>query len=102
MAMMTAATWQALPGKLPDFMANIAAAKAIHTRLGGKVRIGITQFGGTPSSVVYTIEHADWNAFGAFGAKMADDADWQKFWAGATGDPTAQLVSHAVSVDVPL
>lgn len=101
-SIMSVATWRPNPGRLQDFMAAVAAAKTIHTRLGGRVRVGVTQFGGAPSSIVYAIEYADWAAFGNFSAQMEVDADWQAMWAAASANPSAQLISHAVSVDVAL
>lgn len=83
-------------------MGSVATAKKIHERLGGKVRVRANQFGGAPSSFVYTIEVASWAAFGALGASMERDAEWQNFWAGAGADPSAELVSSAVIVEAPI
>lgn len=101
-SILSVSTWRPNPGRLQDLLAGIAAAKKIHTRLGANVRVATTQFGGTPLSVVYAIECADWAAFGAFGAKLEADPEWQAMWAAATANPSATLVSQNVSVEVAL
>jgi hypothetical protein len=93
--------WRPLPGKFQEFMAIVGKAKKIHERLGGHVRVRSTQFGGTPSSVIYAIEHAGgWSAFGAFTEKLATDSEWLSLGQSAQANPTAELASSAVTVEV--
>lgn len=92
--------WRPAPGQQQTFLAGAAAAKKIHERLGGKVRLRATQFGGSPMSYVYAVEYDSWAAFGAFGAAVEADAEWQAFWQAAQANPTSELVSSAVMVEV--
>jgi hypothetical protein len=99
---MSVATWRPNAGRQQDFLAAVTAAKAIHTRLGGEVRVGLTQFGGAPSTIVYALRFADWAAFGAFSTRLETDEEWQTLWSRAGADPSAQLISHVVSSEVAL
>jgi len=96
--------WRARPGRFQDFLAVCSRAKKIHQRLGAKVRVFNNQFGGHPSSTVYSTEHADSNAFGAFGAKLETDAEWLALvneWL-SNREPPADLIESRVGVEVPL
>jgi hypothetical protein len=84
------------PRKVEDFMARVATAKKIHERLGGKVRVWQSAFGGEPMTIGYVIEHASWKAFGEFGEKMEKDSEWQQFWADALAHPSADLLQSSV------
>jgi hypothetical protein len=90
------ATWRPRDGHLPEFMANVATAKKIHERLGAKVRVWQTMFGGQPMSVGYVVEHGGWEEFGTFGAKLQADPEWQNFWSKALANPTADLLQNSV------
>jgi hypothetical protein len=90
------ATWRPREGRIQEFMANVATAKKIHERLGAKVRVWQSQFGGQAMSVGYVAEHAGWEAFGKFGAKLETDPEWQNFWSKATANPTADLLQNSV------
>jgi hypothetical protein len=37
---------------------------------------------------------------GAFGEKVSTNAEWLAFWAAAAVNPTADLISNSVSVDI--
>ncbi len=96
--------WAVRPGKAAEFAANVAQAKAIHTRLGGSVRVHQILFGGPSSQqFAYSIEVPDMTAFAVFSDKMAADEEWQKFWngIGARPDPSATLVTQSLAQDVP-
>ncbi len=97
---MSLATWRPHDGKTQDFVAGVGVAKKIHERLGGRVRVVTTQFGGAPSALMYAIEHDSWTAFGTFGEKLAGDSEWLALIAAAQANPLAELVSHAVSVEL--
>jgi hypothetical protein len=103
-AVLVVNVWRPRPGRFQDFMAVCTKAKRIHQRLGGKVRVYNAQFGGQPFTTLYTTEHADSNAFGAFGAKLETDAEWLALvneWLGSR-EPSADLVDTRVNVEVPV
>ncbi|HEV2363618.1 MAG TPA: hypothetical protein VGS12_05390 [Caulobacteraceae bacterium] len=92
----TIATWRPRDGKTSEFLASAATAKKIHERLGAKVRLYSSTFGGQPTTLSYVLEHASWGALGAFGEKVEKDNEWQVFWAKANANPTADLVQNNV------
>ncbi len=105
MAVLTTTVWRVRPGKTPDFLANIAAAKKILDRLGAQVRL-LTQAVGTnaPCSI-FIIQSADWKAYGELQAKMQADSEWQGFFQKAIAtnqNPAADLIGTGLSVEVPL
>jgi hypothetical protein len=93
--------WRPRDGGLQDFATNCAKAKKIQERLGGKVRVFQSNFGGEPLSFVYTIEVGSWKAFGEFGEKLQSDPEWQKFWAEAQAKPSADLLRNSVLSEAP-
>ncbi len=99
------ATWKPRPGKLQEFLGNVAQAKKILERLGARVRV-MNQVVGTHSPcVLVIIESPDWKAFGERMEKMQTDQEWQAFFAKAgpnNPNPAADLVDTALSADVPL
>jgi hypothetical protein len=97
----TVSTWRPRDGKLQDFVARVATAKKIHERLGAKVRVWQTAFGGQPLTVGYVIEHAGWEAFGKFGQKLEADSEWQQFWTDALSHPAADLLQNSVVTEIP-
>ena len=103
MAVRSVAIWQPSPGKAGAFLAICTQAKAIHERLGGKVRVSQLTFAGpNAGQIVYSIEHADMTALAKFGEKLSADTAWQTLWSGSqTADPAATLQSHSVLGDVP-
>lgn len=100
-AVATVATWRPRDGKLQDFFAKVATAKKIHERLGAKVRIWQTAFGGQPMTIGYVIEHASWAEFGNFGEKMERDTEWESFWRDALAQPSADLIQNSVVSEPP-
>ena len=102
MAVTSVTIWATRPGRAIDFVASAAQAKAIHERLGGKVRLMQITFGGpTSQQFVYTVEVPDMTAFAAFSDKMNGDAEWNTFWTAANNpDPTATLVSQSLLTDL--
>jgi hypothetical protein len=103
MAVTSLAVWAVRPGKAAEFAANVAKAKAIHTRLGGTVRLRQILFGGpSAQQMAYSIEVADMTAFAAFSDKMAADSEWQAFWGSlaTNADPSATLVQQSLAQDV--
>jgi hypothetical protein len=103
-AVASVATWRPRPGRLQDFMAVVARAKKIHTRLKGNVRVWNSQFGGEPFTVGYVIEVPDWKAHGEFAAKLETDPEWLALVAEWTAnrEPPADLVQDALFAEVPV
>jgi len=95
------ATWRVRDGRLQEFLATVAAAKKIHERLGAKIRVWQSAFGGEAMSIAYVAEHSGWEAFGLFGAKLEADPEWQKLWAKALENPTADLLQNSVVAEAP-
>jgi hypothetical protein len=93
--------WRPRDGRLQDFATNVAKAKKIQERLGGRVRVWQSSFGGQPLSFVYVIEVGSWKAFGEFGEKLQSDPEWQKFWTEAQAKPSADLLQNSVITEAP-
>ena len=64
----------------------------------------MASFAGPSSNMVsYAIEHENAEAQGAFSDKLGSDPEWQEFWQGVnTADPSADMVSNSLAVEVPL
>ncbi|MDJ0869375.1 MAG: hypothetical protein QNK03_24945 [Myxococcota bacterium] len=101
-AITVVAIWRPKDGRLQEFSAQVVTAKKIHERLGTKVRVHQSAIGGEPMAVHYVMEHASWEDFGSFGAKMDADSEWQKFWGDAAADPTANLLQNFVVNELPI
>jgi hypothetical protein len=95
-AVSSANTWSPNAGKLDVFVGQIATAKGIHERLGADVAVLQTQTGGFPMTVIYVMSFESGAAYGAFIDALAEDDEWQQFWATATADPSAELVQSAM------
>ena len=52
-------------------------------------------------SIGYVVEHAGWEEFGKFGAKLEADGEWQNFWTKALANPTGELLQNSVIVEAP-
>ncbi len=101
MAVATVSIWRPNPGRFQDFLGAVTQARKIHERLGGKVRVWQTAFGGQPNTLGYVIEHADWTAFGTFGQKLESDSEWQQLGANFQADPSGKLVQSSVISEPP-
>lgn len=101
MAVASISTWRPRDGKLNAFMENITQAKKIHERLGGKVRVWQTLFGGQTMTLGYVIEHNDMAEFAKFSDKMAADTEWQEFWMNALANPSADFLQNSLVQEVP-
>jgi hypothetical protein len=94
--------WAINPGRGGDFLKQGAKAKAIHERLGSRVRLFQIQFGGPSSGqFAYVNEVDDMAAFAAFSDKLDSDPEWIEFWAAAGANPSATLVSRSLATEVP-
>lgn len=102
MAVTSMVVWEINPGRGGEFLQQCAQAKAIHERLGSRVRLVQILFGGPMSgNVAYVNEFDDWTGFAAFSDQMGTDAEWLQFWASAQVNPSARLVSRTLGTTVP-
>lgn len=106
MAVLGITQWKIRPGKGQEFLENCAKAKAIQERLGAQsIRVFMGTFAGPNTNVVsYAIEHENAEAQGAFADKLGSDPEWQDFWQGvnSTADPSAEMISNSLAVEVAL
>ena len=105
MAVLQTGVWRVRPGKTQEFLANVATAKKILERLGGRVRVVSQVVGTNAPCTIFITESADWKAYGELGAKIETDSEWQKFFAKAlldNRDPSADLIGTGLSADVPI
>ena len=103
MALIQVAQFRMVPGKAQEFMTNVAAAKKIHERLGGQVRVWTTVVAGPNSGMVnYIIEHKDWASYAAFNEKLATDSEWQQFVANVLqrADPAGLFQGAALANEI--
>lgn len=101
MAAMTLTAWKVTPGKQQEFLATIAEAKAIHERLGGRVRVWLaTGAGPNAGNIWYVIEHDDLAAYASFTQQLQADPEWQTCWAGLqSADPCATLLGNSLATE---
>jgi hypothetical protein len=105
MAVIQRATWKVHPGRMQEFLANVATAKKILERLGARVRVLNQVVGTNAPCTLVVIESPDWKAFGERLEKMQTDSEWQSFFAKVVlnnANPVADLIDTALSADVPL
>ena len=102
MAVATVTTFQIRPGRNQEFMAQVAEARKLHERLGGRVRVWLATFAGpNAGQAIYVIEHADLAAYAGFSQKMEADPGWQAFAAKVfSADPTGALVGQSFVTEV--
>ena len=97
------AQFRIIQGKNQEFNANVAEAKKIHERHGGRVRVWqATAAGPNTGLVSYVIEHDDLAAYASFAAKLAADSEWLAF-AGKTlqsANPTGALISATLATEI--
>jgi len=94
--------FQINPGKNQEFNAQVAEAKKIQERLGGRVRVWQATMAGPNSGFIsYVIEHDNLAAFATFSDKLAADADWLAFVAKTFGaNPSARVVAGSLANEV--
>jgi hypothetical protein len=95
-----ATQWRARPGRLADFVANVVTSVPHTVRMGGLTRTMQSVIGAHPMTMLITTTFADLDAYGAYSDKLADDAQWQEFWAGAMADPSGDLIRSGVYVNI--
>lgn len=102
MAVVAVTSWRIHPGRGQDFLSTVSAAKKIHERLGGRVRVVQAGPGPRPLTVAYIIEVDDMVKYGEFVEKLNSDAEWQTLWTAAQSNPSAELVEQGIAQDLPL
>lgn len=95
-----ATQWRARPGRLMDFMANVATSIPHIERMGGTPRQMQCLIGAHPMTALITTTFADLDAYGEYSDTLATDDQWQTFWAGALSDPTADLVRTGLLLNI--
>ena len=103
MAVRNVSIFQIQPGRRQDFLNNLATAKKVLERLGGRYRVAQTTFGGpNTGNVVVALEFDDMAAYAAFTQKAQGDSEWQPFQTRLNGvtDPTATVVSRSLLTDI--
>ena len=102
MAVATVTTFEIRPGRNEEFNKQVAEAKKLHERLGGRVRVwAATLAGPNAGQVIYVIEHNDLAAFASFSQKMQADSAWLAFAAKVfTADPTGTMVGGSLVTEV--
>jgi len=105
MAIVQRTTWKVRSGRGQDFLANVATAKRILERLGGRVRVLNQAIGTNAPCFLVVVESPDWRAYGELQASMQTDSEWQGFFNKVIVgnlEPSADLIDTALSSDVPL
>ena len=100
-AVASISTWHVREGKTQDFLAVCGKAKKIQERLGAKVRVWSSTFGGQPGTMGYVMEFANWTAFGAFFEKIGQDSEWLSLVTEFGAHPPADLVQQSVVAETP-
>jgi hypothetical protein len=95
-----ATQWRAKPGRLVDFMANVATSIPHIERMGGTPRQMQCLIGAHPMTALITTTFADLDAYGEYSDTLATDDQWQGFWAGAMADPTADLLRTGLYLNI--
>jgi len=104
MAVLGVTQWRTRPGRAGQFIEACAQAKKIHLRLGARsVRLFQATFAGPNANLLsYVLEFDSSAAQGAFSDKLAADGEWQKLWQSAGADPSADVVSNSLSIEVSI
>jgi hypothetical protein len=104
MAIAQVFTYNPRPGAAEQFLAIAKRADKILRGLGATTRTLSSVAGPTPTALLYVIETPNWKAHGELSTKLETDSDWRKLVAevSSTDKPTADLVSSAVYVEIPL
>jgi hypothetical protein len=95
-----ATQWRAMPGRLTDFMGQLATGLGHISRIGGAPRAMQSLIGAHPLTVLVTVGFADIDAYGAYSDATTTDEQWQTFWAGALANPSAELIRSGLYLDI--
>lgn len=95
--------WRPRPGRLADFIKIAARADTMLRKFGATTRtLNNLVAGDAAGTILYVIECADMNAFGALQSRMQTDKEWQAFLAEINSDPnpTADLAGSSLFTEV--
>jgi hypothetical protein len=95
-----ATQWQALPGRLADFMGKVMESFAHIERMGGRPRAMQSVIGAHPMTTLVSTAFDDLDAYAAYSDAINADAEWQAFWSGALSDPTAEMIRSGVYINM--
>lgn len=95
-----ATQWRAKPGRMADFMAKVIGSHEHVQRMGGTPRALQSVIGAHPMTTMVVVTFTDLDAYGAYADRIASDAGWQEFWAGAMADPTADMIRSGLYVNI--
>jgi len=99
-AVLAVTTSRIRDGKFQEAVGNYGKLRKIIERAGGKFRVVTQMYGATPTTVTVIVETAGWTEFGALGAKLEADADYQGFIAAARANPWGDIVARGVSTEI--
>ena len=103
MAVAQVAQFRIVPGRNEEFTKNVAAAKKMHERHGGRVRVWTALAAGPNTGIVsYVIEHDDLAAYADFAAKLTADPEWVEFVAKTLGraDPSGTFQGTTLANEI--
>jgi len=90
-------TWKIAPGRLPEALGMAETAGKIHERLGARPQTFVPLVGGDPSTLLYSLEHDDIEAYGKFSKKLLADVEWNTLFkamnAAIQENPGSELIS---------
>lgn len=102
-AVRTASRFRVTPGKNQEFQSQVAEAKGIISRLGGRVRVWqATIAGENTGQVAVVVEHDDIVAYANFQQKLTADAGWLALIAKVGANPTATPVGMSLATELEL
>jgi len=101
-AILAVTTIRVRDGKFEEALAGLGNLKKIIERAGGSYRLVTQMYGATPATVTSIVETAGWTEFGALGAKLEADADYQGFVAALRANPWADVVTRGVSTELAI
>ena len=90
-------TWKIAPGRLPEALGMSETATKIHERLGARAQTLVPFVGGNPSTLLYSLEHDDIEAYGKFNKKLLADPEWNTLFkamnAAIQENPGTEMIS---------
>ncbi len=101
LAVATVTTWKAVPGKRNEVIQQFKEAKAIHERLGGRVRMWASGMAGPNfGTLTHVIVLDDMAALAKFGEKAQAGPAWLKMVPSLYSDSPGTIVSHSQAVEI--
>ncbi len=101
MALVQITIYRPLPGRHPEFLAEVVERKKIHEDLGARCR-AMMQFGARPESIALVAEFADMAQLAEVTNKLESDIRWQALAEKMQADPTAEMVQQSLAGDIEL